>query len=463
MKKKKKDTSDLRALRRLKKEASDFKAAGKLKDALEVCEKIADVYPKSSFGHQGIIEIKTNNYEKYLSDEELKDLKKEYEMLIESATKNEKVEIKRKFDEYLDDCREVENLRKIKKEITGKMIIKKIHENSITTINERLVTINTRGVNGKKIKNVYDFLNGLFLIACLIFNLIYHNYLLLLTVPFGIFGIITVYSFIDTNFFKKGSLKEKRQKLKNISKNAKSKIEEIKGLVKETEDSISFLNEQKINTISKIPSLFFEQIKDVMDVNEEEVSSKLVDEALNKKEDTFKEKLELYTNLKTSQLEEMVNKDLELEFNLENKENEKDKTDENKILYMKKVSLGNYVMVFIFLLVSVTSLFTLIFNFYEINLLSFILAFVTAVMSMLIYNINNGRHASFQETVNDNLLSCIFNTTLVYDLVYASITNELNIMYGFVQMPLTFLFLFIGFVMLVSLFKYKYLFRRLNR
>ena len=97
---------------------------------------------------------------------------------------------------------------------------------------------------------------------------------------------------------------------------------------------------------------------------------------------------------------------------------------------------------------------------HELHIKSFVFGCATGVLSILIHNVSSGKHNSLIDTFNDNLLSTIFNSTLVYDLVYMSITNELKFTYGFVEIPIIFILIFVGFVMLISLFKYKYLLKK---
>lgn len=81
---------------------------------------------------------------------------------------------------------------------------------------------------------------------------------------------------------------------------------------------------------------------------------------------------------------------------------------------------------------------------------------------MLIYNVDTGKHASLSDTFNDNLLVTVFNSTIVYDLIYSKLNNGLSITYGFLQIPLTFILIFMGFVLLVSSIKYIYLLKKLR-
>ncbi len=129
---------------------------------------------------------------------------------------------------------------------------------------------------------------------------------------------------------------------------------------------------------------------------------------------------------------------------------------------MKKIKPINIITLVITLLISIFSIIVLINNFYELNLTAFVISIIIGGLSIIIYNIDTGKHASINDTFSDNLLSTVFNATLVYDLVYYKITNGLPIMYGFVQMPIIFILVFIGFVMLISLLKYRYLLKKLR-
>ena len=127
---------------------------------------------------------------------------------------------------------------------------------------------------------------------------------------------------------------------------------------------------------------------------------------------------------------------------------------------MKKIKPYNYVILVILLIISIFSFIVIANNLHELHIKSFVFGCATGVLSILIHNVSSGKHNSLIDTFNDNLLSTIFNSTLVYDLVYMSITNELKFTYGFVEIPIIFILIFVGFVMLISLFKYKYLLKK---
>ena len=103
-----------------------------------------------------------------------------------------------------------------------------------------------------------------------------------------------------------------------------------------------------------------------------------------------------------------------------------------------------------------------LYYFYEVNLTSFIIAVITGVISMFIYNINTGKHNTLSDTFGDNLLTTIFNASLIYDLVYFSIIGEIRFTYAIIEMPIIFILILIGFVMLASILKYNYLLKKLR-
>lgn len=102
-------------------------------------------------------------------------------------------------------------------------------------------------------------------------------------------------------------------------------------------------------------------------------------------------------------------------------------------------------------------------NFYEINKVSFIVAVIVGILSAFLYSIYNVKFKSFFDVSNDNLLLCVSKATLTYNLIYSSITNELKLTYGFIQIPLTFLIILIGYVMTITLFKYRNFLKGINR
>lgn len=451
-----------KSLKQLKKLSETYFLDKNYEEALLINEKIISYYPKNLYGYQGVIRARTHEYNYYLENCDLKLLKKTYDEGLLYANKKDKENLIREFEEYLYDCKEVENLRQLKKEITSKELLKIIHMSNINFISQNIQVTNSYRIDGKKIKNIYDFINGLFLLICLIFNLFNHNFLLFLTLPFGIFGIINIYSFIDTNFFKKGKLRSEKSKIKDLILEADKRISDLEDEVKKIDDNLKFLYEQKTNTILKIPESFEPQIKEELSANEKNSASKLFEKLLDNNE-IFLEELESNTNIKQEEIDLIIKKENdELSVYINSKSLER-KNRQNELLYMKKITLFNIISTIILLIISIFGIVSLINNFYEINYVSFVIACIIGSISILIYNINNGRHKSLSDTFNDNLLSCVFNATIVYDLIYSSITNELKLSYGFIQMPLIFAIIFIGFAMLISLFKYNYFLKKLRR
>ena len=151
---------------------------------------------------------------------------------------NDKQLIKREFDEYVNDCIEVENLKKIRKDLVSKFFLKSLYNDGILFLNQNINASTSYNLNGKRITNLYDLIKGIFWLTCLIFNLIHHNQLLIITIPFGIFGLITIYSFFNMNFIKKGNLRSERKHINKIIKEAKNKILNIKQEIVKLDENI---------------------------------------------------------------------------------------------------------------------------------------------------------------------------------------------------------------------------------
>ncbi len=434
--------------------------------SLSFCEKIKEKYPKNPYGYSGIIRSKTNNYKKYVEEEILKEIKKDFEKLFELAKKSEKEKLKKEFEEYVDDCNEVETLKKQKKEITSKEFLKLLYNDGISFINQNISIASSCNLSGKKIVNTYDLLKGLFLLICLIFNIIHRNYLLIITIPFGIFGIITIYSFFNMNFFKRGKLISEKKYLEKIILDANIKTSDLKKEIDKIDENIEFLRNQKKSTISKIPESFTVQIEDLINDDEEFVASKILENLSSNNIAGFTYLIDENTNLKATdillKLKPFVKEeDSDLIKFINNKLLEK-KNGQNEVLLMRKVKLYNYIIIGILTIISIFSIIIILNNFYEINFISFVFAIITGVVSTFIYNIKTGKHNSLMDTFNDNLLSCVFNTSLVYNLVYMSITSELKFVYGFIEMPIIFTLIFMGLVGIISLLKYKNLILKLR-
>ena len=81
---------------------------------------------------------------------------------------------------------------------------------------------------------------------------------------------------------------------------------------------------------------------------------------------------------------------------------------------------------------------------------------------MFAYNINTGRHASLTATFNDNLITTIFYSTLTYDLLYSKYVGGVTGTYYLLQVPITLIFILIGFVLLSSTIKYGRFLKKLR-
>lgn len=104
-----------KSLKNLKMAAEDYLKEENYTLSLSVCEQIKKEYPKNYFGYLGIIKSVTNNYKKYVPEDQLRNLKKDFEKVYDLSKKSLKESLKNEFDEYCLDCMEVENLRKTKK------------------------------------------------------------------------------------------------------------------------------------------------------------------------------------------------------------------------------------------------------------------------------------------------------------------------------------------------------------
>jgi len=95
-------------------------------DAIEPSLKLIEGSPKNPSGYVSYIKAVTNNYNKYLKEEELKEVKKIYDEAYILLSKKEKDNLKNSFDDYLYDLKEVDNLKKIKKELTSKFFLRNL-------------------------------------------------------------------------------------------------------------------------------------------------------------------------------------------------------------------------------------------------------------------------------------------------------------------------------------------------
>ena len=130
---------------------------------------------------------------------------------------------------------------------------------------------------------------------------------------------------------------------------------------------------------------------------------------------------------------------------------------------MKKITSSNIIISIFLLIVSIFSLSVIINNFYDLNMYCFIAALIVGFLSILFYNIDTGKHNSLTDSFSDNIISTIFNSSLIYVLIYDTKVSDISFVYGFMQIPITFCLIFIGFAYFISLLKYNYLFRKLRK
>lgn len=459
-----KDSSKRITLKSLIEKEEELINSKDYKSALSTANLIVSKFPKNAYGYKSLLKIKTNNFEKYVNQVELKEIKKYYEMAFNLSKKNDKVHLKESFDSYLYDLKEVDNLSKIKKEIISKEILKKIDNDSLTLINQDLNTISSYDLSGKKIKNIYDFINGIILISFLIYNIFNPNFLLIITIPFGIFGLITIYSFIDSNLIsnRKNNKSSTFNDMVNISK---QNLDMLKEDIKKNEDMILFYKNQKLNSISKIPESFKSDISYLTLDNEQMEANLIIDSLTRLDVVKFSYLLESKSSLKTEEINLKINslKDVSNKLTLFiNDKQIKKKSNINEALLMKDVKPINLVALVITLLISLTSSVVIFTNFFEVNIRALLISLLVGIITSFIYNVDTGKHKSLSEMFSDNLLSTIFNATIMYDLIYYKLYNQLSITYGFLQIPITICLILIGYVMLISLLKYKHLLKHLR-
>ena len=461
----KKSNKKAKSLKRYKEDLNIKISEDNLDDAIKICNGMIKDYPKNVYGYDKKIELITNNYSKYIDVKLLKELKELNEVRLTLTTKKNYDKVKTEFDEYLNDLNEVSNLQKVKKELVAANLKKELYQDKITYLNNLLNDLDKYRIDGKRILNIYDLIKGLFLSFCLIFNLFNINYLLLLTVPFGIYGFIIIYSFLSTNLSKSMLIKKNIDNFNTIISGLNEKVEQIKKEIVKLDENIEFNINQKNTSILRLPKLFKEDLEDLYLDNEKNICSNLKNLYVSNRTTELKEELIKNTNLTLDDYNSFI-KDLD-DLNDEayvfiNDKLLERKNSREKLIIMKDVKTWNIILMIILLIISDLSIIVISFNFYDLNFKSFIIALITGIISMLIYNINKGKSSSLIDTFNDNLISCIFNSTLIYNLIYASITNDLRISYNFIEIPIIFILIFIGFVMFISYLKYNNLKRKLR-
>ena len=449
-----------KSLKRLKSDVLLYESQNELIKALNCCKTIIKLYPNSTFGYENYIRIKTDSYQKLIDEDELRELKNIYDKLSGITSKNNYDKLKADFNEYTLDCKESYNLKKIKREIIEQEFNKKIYESKLLELNKGINYINSYSTRGEKVTSFYDLINGILFFACLIFNLINHNFLLFVTVPFGIFGLIIIISFFTTRK-KKKTEENVGERKKELIDSLNNDIELLKSNLSKANYKIDFLYEQKQEKMRSIPKTFFDNLSGAINDDEKEVSKALFTLYEKNNYDDFVKLLKKYTSLKADDYfnEEFgfTKKDVVKSISIETNKNIR-----NKILRMKKINFLDTVSMFIFMILSAISFVYLINNF-NLNYKAFIVAIIVSIISMLSYDVEKGKHSSLFDTFSDNLIVTLFRSSLAYDLIYSSIHNGISLRYGFLQVPMVFICLLIGFVLIVSFVKYKHLYNKLMK
>ena len=343
-------------------------------------------------------------------------------------------------------------------------LLKYLYQDKLKLINQNINTLNTYNEKGIRIKNGYDFLNAIFLLICLIINLIFRNCLLIFTIPFGIYSLITIYSFFETNFFNKGRLVSLKNNNYNLVKMIESKSTLLKKEISKTTDMINFIKEQKLSTLTKLPSTFNESIDDLIIDNEQDKAKVIFESLESNNMALFNSLLSENTNFTLSIINEKL-KPFTFEDDLEdyaNKKEEEKKSNQSEIIVMKKIKKMDMFLLTLTLFISAFSIVFIKENIKSYDLLYLIIGTFIGILSILIYNINTGKHKKVFDTFLDNLLFCVFNSSLIYDILYLK-DYQFRFIYVFIMIPLTFMFMYMGISMLISIIKYKYLLKRLSK
>ena len=432
-----------KTLKELKKELERSNNEEDYSKSLLICEDIVDNFPKNSYGYINKIKVITQNYKKYLNEEELNQIKKIYDKVINLIPKKDIKKFKEEYDRYIDDCKEVENFKKIKIKIISKKLIREIINSKISIIDNEVKLIENAIIKKHKINTL---IHGIFLITCFIYNIFNPNYLLFLTIPFGVFGVISVITYVN-------SIIDKRKFINKI--NNKEKLLEDKNKLEDEvlkcNSDIKF-NEELINeNLSKIPSCFTNYVLSMF-----EEDSKIINNIILSIKDndivTLNYLIDKYTKLKKDDVNYysslLKEEDTEL-----SKYIIKNSKVLNNSVNKQKIKTYNYILLFLFIMLSIFSSIILYNNFYELNNIAFVISIIIGLITIIIYDITT-KSQTLTDAVNDTLLSTVFNTMLTYNLIYMSVTNELNISYAFIEIPIIFLLIFIGPTYLIVMIKY---------
>ena len=405
---------------------------------LKQIQKIIDIYPKNHFGYIKLIKYKTNNYKKYITDEDLKIVKDSYEMAYKYLPKKEKTPFKKEYDEYLHDIKEVNNLIKIKKNIVSKYFLKELYSNILLSLNINKLSLQSR------IQSGYNLVNGIFLLFCLVYNLIYRNAFLIITIPLGIFGVINILSFLD----------KKNLNQKIIDYDYTNEKKSISEEIKKIDNTINFYEEEKNVSLTKIPASFHNDINGFIINNEEAISKALYKYFYNNNYVALTTMLEENTNLKINDINKIISNYLNKDEKLHSKK---------KILYVKKINKYNYVVLGLLLLVSIATIIFVLNNRYMYRLYPFLAGVFIGIIKMFIYKIEIQDNIGLNKVFLSITKSVVFSSSLIYDITYMSTLHNASINYMLLKVPLTFFLLFSGLNMVTSYMKYNKLLKKIRK
>ena len=299
----------------------------------------------------------------------------------------------------------------------------------------------------------------------MIFNIIYSNILLVITIPFGIFGIISIYSFIEINFLKKGKRKIEKEEYQAILNNEKEKVVDIKNELEKCIDAISFLEEQKKSSINKLQGAFSSIIMAIINEDEKQIAQNIYNSLEANNLALFYSLLEKHTSLDAEDVNNIIenfsSKNSLLSNFINNKSTEK-KNKQNKVIYMKKISITNIIFLIISIVVNIICILAMVNKQINISFVPFVFGTIIGIFRVFLYNIDAGKHETVYETFKDNLISTIFTSSLTYNLIYGYYGNSIKFVYNFIKIPIIYLIIFIGFVMFISILKYNYLLKKLR-
>ncbi|MEG2621176.1 MAG: hypothetical protein RSA10_03745 [Bacilli bacterium] len=415
--------------------------------------------------NNGLLRSKTNDYNKYVEKDCFKELKGLFENAFVEITTSEKT----KYDEYKDDCGQVDILKQKKLEIIKKRFLINVYEAEIKNENENLNMAYEYGPDGNKVRHVGDLIIGMFFFLCFIYNLFNIGILLLITIPFGIFGFITMYKFFETNYFKKGSVNLNSIKYSKALELSVLKIVEAKKQIKKQNEEALLVIQQKKDALSKIPTFFEKDIKEYVLDNEIDEANKMFKFLNNDGDENVFNNLS-FSDIDASHLkkEHIERESSPLYVYINNIIKEKKRKYHN-LSAMKNISSLEIFQISFAILISFLGMFVFfnknIGSFYvfeDVRIEAFLISFIVGIITPFLYNINTGNHLKLSATYFDNLCCSVFGAMLTFWLVTQDITGKLNFFYHFIVMSIVMGFCLSGVVMIASTIKYVRLLKKIR-